>query len=86
MPITINIVTDGLANIFKFIFGTLSNFIVSLTGDFGEIILLAIAIFGAWYFIRQADKDLIKKWIVILVISLLIWLILKLSLLSMEGT
>ena len=83
MVLAIETLTTGLSNVFKFIFGTLSNFIVSLAGDFGELILIAIAILSAWYFVRQTDKGMIKKWIMTLVLAVLFWLTLKLS---MGGT
>ena len=72
--ISIDLVLGYLITIFKFIFKLLAGFISGLSVDFGKALLLIISAAISWYFANQVEKGKIRKLIVVIILSLLLFL------------
>ena len=79
MVININIILEGLGNMLKSVFQIIAKLISGLSSDFGLALLLIISVGLAWFLINSYEKTKLSKWVMIVIISLLIFLLFQFS-------
>lgn len=84
MPLDISQIFIFIAGLFQSIFGFIVGLILKISTDFSEIILLILSGIGGYFLIKNYDNGKIKKWVFYAVIILMVWLMLRWSV--MGGT